>query len=152
MTAVALFDALSEEPRGPKLADAEILSRRAAMAEKLVASALNDLKRIGEYERLCASTATTEPPSLTPALGNSLHDLYTQWVSEADAIALRARTLQGQGVRIVAADKLDDAIGQTRARVSVTPEQIALATAQARQGQFVPSRELRDELRARLRT
>ncbi len=152
MTAVSLFDALSDESRGPKLTDAEILSRRAAMAEKLVTSALDDLKRIGEYERLCASAVTTNPPPLTPALGDSLHDLYCQWITEADAVAVRARVLRDQGVRIAAADQLDDALGRTRARVVVSPEQIASATAQAREGQFISSRELRDELRARLRS
>ena len=55
MTAVSLFDTLARQQAGPALSDAELMSRRTALAEKLVASALADLQRAREYEQLLKS-------------------------------------------------------------------------------------------------
>src|SRR5690348_3785350 len=52
--------------------------------------------------------------------------------------------------RLARVDELQDALGRTRARLTVTPEQIAGAKEQVRQGRIVPAKELRDELHARL--
>jgi hypothetical protein len=46
---------------------------------------------------------------------------------------------------------LEDAYGRVSARLKLTPEMIARATEQVRQGQAIPIKELRDELRARVR-
>src|SRR5437868_5381557 len=140
MTAVSLFDTLGHEQSDAKL--------RTALAEKLAASALADFQRLREYEQLCVLTPDNHlPPS--PSLLDSMRQLYAQWVDEADQVAARVRSLPNRGVGVPAADQLDDAIGRIRARLSVLPAQFASALQQAREGRFVPTKELRDELRAR---
>src|SRR6266699_3377434 len=146
MTAVSLFDELTREAAGCPLTDAEWMSRRKAMAEKLVASALADLDRLGDYERLCRVAPDASDVQPTSALEESLHRLYAQWADEANQVADRARSLADRGSGIAGADRLRDAIGHTRARLGVTPEQLANGIRQALEGQFIPSRELRDEL------
>ena len=49
-------------------------------------------------------------------------------------------------------EQLDRAIGSTRARLKLRPEQVVSATRQALAGQVIPMEELRNELRARVRT
>jgi hypothetical protein len=134
MTAVHLFDTLSAT---------DAPNQRAALAEKLVSSALSDLDRLTDYERLGAGESQ--------AFDASLHDLYQQWADDADELDRRAHILVVAGVSIPGHDRLKDAIGRTRARLALKPLELSTSLEQARQGQFIPTRELRDELRARLR-
>ena len=151
MTAVSLFDTLARQQAGPAMNDAELMSRRTALAEKLVASALADLQRAREYEQLLKS-GTDGAGLLAGSLLESVGRLYGEWADEADQVVARVRSLGSQGAAIPGVSQLDDAIGRTRARLNVLPALLAGAIEQAHQGQFVPAKELRDELRARIRT
>ena len=142
MTAVSLFDTLA----GP-LGDP---ARRSALAAKLVDSALADLDRVREYERVSAPIAGGVPEELS--VQTSIHALYAEWADEAEQVAARARSLHAApGTLADAVGRLEDAIGRVRARLSVGPPQLIEARKQADEGQFIPARELRDELRTRLR-
>jgi hypothetical protein len=82
----------------------------------------------------------------------SVWRLYFQWADEAEQVLERADALARPDRRIAGLKELNEAFGRARARLTVTPEQIARAKEQARRGQIVPAKELRDELHARLRT
>jgi hypothetical protein len=151
VTAVSLFDDLVRPAQGSGLSEAEWTARRAALAEKLVASSLLDLERLDEYERLCRRASPSEDDATRTALDDSLHRLRSQWADEGDEVAARAKSLSASGVLVPGADRLADAIGRVRARLSLTPAQLASGTEQARRGDFTPAMELRDELRSRLR-
>ncbi len=84
-------------------------------------------------------------------IARSIHALHAQWAVEAEQILSRVRQLMESGCRVPKADVLQDAIGLARARLQLTPEKIAGAMDQVQSGQFIPARELRNELDARVR-
>jgi hypothetical protein len=147
MTAVGLFDILASD---------QIIAADAArssdqlrqLAEKLIAASLADLERVREYESNLAMPQVHDP-AVDLKLSRSIWQLYKDWAADAEQVLGRARSLMG--VHVEGAERLDDAIGRILARVSVAPEQIAKAKQQVREGQFIPAKELRDELNARLR-
>lgn len=149
MSAVGLFDVLSREQLLSQPAGAAPDGRLTEFAASLVASALADLQRIREYEKLARDIDTTNP-ALELEILRLIWRLYEEWATEADNVFARASALKRSGIPVPATDQLDDAIGRTRARLSITPEQIARSREQARTGQCVPAKELRDELHARI--
>jgi hypothetical protein len=153
MTAVSLFDALAREDLAAASSAAPQVRRQllARFAEQLVADQLAELHRLGEYEREFASTPGRDPAHELE-VRRTVWSLYADWADEADLVLSRARSSAAAGGAVApAADRLDQAIGRVRARLSVTPEQTARAIEDARQGRVIPAEELRDELRARLR-
>jgi hypothetical protein len=147
MTAVSLFDVLVGHGAGTPAAPGDLLTQ---FAGSLVAAALADFERLREYEQQFATARLREPVQELER-DRVVWRLYAEWADEAEQVLDRARARVAGGAAIEGLDRLDDVIGRTRARLSVTPEQIARGREQARQGQFVPAKGLRDELHARLR-
>lgn len=138
MTAVLLFDNLSDGGS----------SRKAALAEKLVASSLSDLDRISDYERTSIGTGRDVPA----ALQQSINTLYSQWLDESAQVLTRVASLEAVPANLtLAAKRLEDSVGRVRARLSVSAVQQVSAINQAREGQFIPAEGLRNELRSRFR-
>jgi hypothetical protein len=76
---------------------------------------------------------------------------FEQWVNRAEQIRSKVCAEEASNLPHGALTALDDGIGCVRARLSVTPEQIAKANEQVRRGQWMPAKELRDEFNSRLR-
>jgi hypothetical protein len=142
MSALSLFDALANRPRGPAAALPQF-------AAELVRSALGDLQRLTEYERQYASAPND--PDFERQVSRSVFDLYSDWARDAEQVLVRVNELTSAGVNVVDAQRLADAHGTVRARLTITPQQIADANRQARERNTIPASELRNELRARLR-
>jgi hypothetical protein len=119
------------------------------LAEKLVAASLADFTRVREYEEQFAWAAPPREPADDLEVMQTVSRLYATWANEAEQVLARVGLLGGR--RLAGVDELRDAVGRTRARLTVTPEQLARAKEQVRQGRIVPAKELRDELHARLR-
>lgn len=149
MTAVSLFDTLFREEQNSHVGSGEPDTHLAELAAKLVASSLADLGRILEYEEL-SRRADPLDAALELEILRSVWQLFEQWAAEADQVFARVSSLKSAGALVPGTDQLGDAIGRTRARLSVTPEQTARAKAQIRQGQCVPLSELRNELAEKL--
>jgi hypothetical protein len=150
MTAVGLLDLLARQrdaSTGQCLHDTDSLAH---LAGELVSSSLMDFERLTRYEREfvseCRGSADHELD-----LRRSIWELFQDWLADAaeiyDRVPLLSKSVPGSQL-----GQLSDAIGFVRARLSVKPEQTATAVTQAREGQFIPAKELRDELHARLRS
>jgi len=137
MTALSLYDHLAH-------------SQQPDFAEKLAQSSLADLNRLRDYEREFASEGTDDPQHHLDLL-RSLWTLYAEWADDAQKILSRIRQLAASGSTVTGADELSDAHIRVRARLAVSPEKIAAAKEQVRQGKSVPIEDLRHELQTRLR-
>ena len=148
MTAVSLFDLLARSDASGQ----ESSTRLARFANRLVESVLLDLDRLRNDERaLMAARAGDENDGLDLDVVRSLWELYAQWAQEAEEVLTRARSLRAARPAVRDVARLEDAYGSVRARLSVTPEQVMQGRQQVRQGDGVPAKELRDELRSRVR-
>jgi hypothetical protein len=142
MTALPLYDLLARRDRPGTTGDL------AQFAGRLVQSALADLQLLGEYERHYASTDVE--PEFERQLIESIYEQYAQWAQDAQQILARVADLPA-GTPVPGGDQLADAHGKVRARLCVTPRQMAEADRQVREANTVPASELRNELRSRLR-
>lgn len=149
MTAVTLYDAMAEarhrragaNPRNDGLAP---------LVEKLVAESLADIARLDEYQTLCGQHDWQEA-AVHDALTRSLYDLFKNWAAEASQVLERADRIRAVGVPVARLRELNEAYGRVVARLTLTPDMIARAMDQVRRGEAIPAKELRDDLRARLR-
>lgn len=146
MTAVALYDALAQVARDEK-GSTEGLVR---IAEKLVASSLEDLGRLTEYEQQCFMQDWRDA-RLHRVLTQSIYEMYQDWAREAEQVLVRVRRSAVGGESIARASELEKAAWRVAARLKLNPDQIERATEQVRRGETIPAEELRHELRARLR-
>jgi len=146
MTAVALFDAVAREcsvRRIDPIAESEL----GKLAVRMMHDSLTDFHRIRSYDDRLAMSSPE--PVCRPDVVRALWQLYRRWADDAEQVLARAKSVDKslQGI-----EQLNDAIGRVLARLSVTPDQTIRAMEQAMRGEVVPIKELRDELRARLRT
>ena len=150
MTAVSLFDLLaragSDADRGDRVAGERLVQ----FAQRLVEEALADWERVRRYEEQFGS-ADWGPGGLGLEVTRSLYSMYEKWAADAEQVLARTRHLASGGRIVASAESLEDAYGRVRARLKLTPDMLARAMEQVRQGQTIPARELRDELRARVR-
>ena len=111
-----------------------------------MSDSLADLQRIRSHEEQL--TSSSSEPICRPDLIRAIWQLYREWADDAEEVLSRAKSVDKslQGI-----EQLDDAIGRVLARLSVTPEQTIRALEQAIRGEVVPVKELRDDLRARVR-
>src|SRR5262249_13693631 len=149
MTTLTILETLAEADLGPAVSGRATMTLRVSLARDLVAAALADLRRIHDYERMLLTALAGEP--LTLAMRESVWQLLAGWGKEAAGISERVRAVVAQGAAIPELSELDDAIGATGARLTITPAQIEAGVEQAKQGLSIPTSELRDELHARLR-
>ena len=150
MTAIGLFDALAgpDDPgHAPRCTGPG--ADLSALAASLVAESLDDVRRVREYERQYIFQVEREP-AVDLEARRSVWRMFAAWADEAEQVLARARSVVRTGAPVAGVADLEDAVGRVRARLTVRPEQIARAREQERQGQFVPAKELRDELHARL--
>jgi hypothetical protein len=145
MTALPLYDLLARRARDTSVPAGHL----ARFAGRLVQSALADLDLIVDYERQYG--AAPGESELDRQLAESIAELYDQWVRQAEQLLERIANLTSTGTVVADAHRLADAVGRTRARLAVTPLQIADANRQVRERNTIPASELRNELRARLR-
>src|SRR5207302_807906 len=103
-----------------------------------------------EYEEQFSSAEYAVAGS-EDTVNRSLYAIYEKWAEEAGQILDRTRRLGAAGRPVENAEALEDAYARVRARLKLTPEMIARAMEQVRQGQVEPIGGLRDELRARIR-
>jgi hypothetical protein len=145
MTALSLFDVVAREDRGAR-AGPGAASELARAATQLVSDSLADLQRIRSDEEQL--TSSSSEPVCRPDVIRAIWQLYREWADDAEEVLSRAKSVDKslQGI-----EQLDDAIGRVLARLSVTPDQTIRGLEQAIRGEIVPAKELRDELRARLR-
>lgn len=148
MTAASLLDILVGDDNGD--ADPARAAQAVDFARSLVDSTLADWQRVLGYEEQF-STAEYVTPATDDKINRLLDEIYRAWAAEAEQVLERIRRLRAAGHRLEHAEALEKAYGCARARLELTPEMIARATQQARQGQVIPLKELRDELRARVR-
>lgn len=150
MTAVSLFDLLARA--GSVAADGGRVrdDRLAQFAHGLVEEALADWDRVRRYEEEFTS-ADWGPSGLGLEVTRSLYSMYEKWAADAEQVLARTRHLASEGRAVTNADSLEDAYGRVKARLKLTPDMVARAVEQVRQGQGIPAGELRDELRARIR-
>jgi hypothetical protein len=151
MTAISLFDLLARSDQSGPPADAAAAGRLARFADRMVESILGDLERLRGDEQVLLDTRGEGDDGLELDLLRSLWNLYGEWSRDADQVLSRVRQLRSLGHAVRDADRLEDAYGSVRARLSVTPEQVIQGRDSVRQGQAIPAKELRDELRTRLR-
>jgi hypothetical protein len=149
MSAVSLLDVLTHG--SSDVADRQERDAHVGwLADKLVESSLANWRWILEYEQHFGLQALTSP-SVASDLERSLHEIYRDWADDAAEILSRARQLAGAGRPVQNAEVLEDAHCRALARLKLTPEMLARAMEQVRQGQTIPLTELRDELRSRVR-
>lgn len=141
MTAVRLFDALATpEALGLHRQDDGKAAGLAQLAEKLVEASLDEVRRIRQYEQQFVFGAQ-RPPDADLAARRSVWEMLATWADDAQQVLARAKSVARTNTAPVpGTDQLDDAIGQVRARLTVTPERVLAAKEQVRQGQFVPQR------------
>jgi hypothetical protein len=151
MTAVGLLDVLARQCSTSGNLDADESRQLTRLAAELIESSLADLQRLKNYERQYV-THQVAGPEEELELRRLIWDLLRQWADDATHLLNGVKSLLHAGLTIEGLNALDDALGRVEARLTVTPQQIAAAIAQAREGQFIPAKELRDELHARLRT
>jgi hypothetical protein len=146
MSGTSLFDILASKPSGRKEGSAGL----PWLAHEMLTASLADLERLQLYEERFASGWAGDLSSKLEVL-RSIFQLYAEWADEAESVLARVRGLDSKHVRFDDVTRLDHAIGTVRARLTVSPDRIVKSKEQARQRQFVPAKELRDELHARLR-
>jgi hypothetical protein len=149
MTAISLFDVLARQQGGAGAESVETV-RLVHFVERLIASALSNLDDLRDYEKEL-NLSDIGKPELELELRRSVWTLFKEWGTEAERVRDRARALTAANAPVDGLARLNDAIGQVQTRLTVTPEQICRAMEQVRQGEFIPARELRDELNTRLR-
>ena len=149
MTSVALLDALADTELGPAISATECLSQRAALAHDLVVSTLEDLERVRSYEQMILRAAGSAP--LRPAMRESAWKLYAEWAQEAVQVVDRVKPLARQGIAVPELAQLDDSLAGVRARLSISAAQVEASVEQARRGQSISVKDLRDELHTRVR-
>lgn len=148
MIGSSLLDALSGGG-SPADGDRERAAQTARLAAKFVESALADWQRVLDCEQQLASTAFRNPAD-EARVNRALYEAYQQWAADADRVLARARELAAAGFPVQQAEALEQAHGRARARLKLTPERMERATAQARHGEGVALKELRNELRVRV--
>jgi hypothetical protein len=157
MSALPLFDALVKAAPSPESSAAQgsapspDVIRLADFARQLIASSLDDLERVHRYDGQTDSFSVDDPQRRLELL-NAVWQLFHEWANDAERLLDRVKPyLSSTSADRELVARLSDAVGRTRARLSVSPEATARALSDAKAGRTVPLEALRDELRARLR-
>ncbi|HZN69815.1 MAG TPA: hypothetical protein VFB66_31365 [Tepidisphaeraceae bacterium] len=125
MIAVALFDLLARTRAAGSESGPEVGARLGRFAGRLVEAVLADLQCLRAYEQdLLAARATSNDDGLDRDVLRSLWAYYAQWAADAEQVLARVRVAREAGQVVRDADRLEEAHGIIRARVSITPEQI----------------------------
>jgi hypothetical protein len=142
-----LFDSLrSSASRHPQVSQADADERFRVIAEQFVSAALDEYRHIDLLDRSARPTFEDPFDRQTAIL---LRERYDRWATDAEALYDRVVAVRGEGQVIAGLKDLNDAIGRTRAMLSVTLESIDIAKEQIRRGECIPLAEVRRAIRAR---
>lgn len=122
--------------------------RLARVAARLVQSALVELDQI---EKLDDSLVPVDPLQFDRATVQLLRDAYERWVVQSESLIDRIDQLEPQLGHVPDAQRLRDACGKTRARLSISIDQMEQSMRALGQNRLVPSEEVRRELRLPVR-
>jgi hypothetical protein len=140
-SAISLLDLLrSTAARGSARAKRQL----SEVAAKLVASAMDDYRHVDELDR---SMANQDPQAFDQEAAVVIRRLYNEWASQAEALLDRVLPLEHSGVSVARATELVDAVGRTRAMLSVSLSDLDRAEQQLQRGEVKPVEEVRRELR-----
>jgi len=116
-------------------------------AAKVVRFALAGLR---EIETLDNDLSPEDPIELDRSTASMLRGMYEQWASESERLLERVALMEREiGATIQGAQELRDGIGRTRARLSISLDDMAEGLRDAAEGRTVPMEEVKRELRLR---
>jgi hypothetical protein len=116
-------------------------------AAKVVRFALAGLR---EIETLDNDLSPEDPMELDRSTASMLRGMYEQWASESERLLERVALMEREnGATIQGAQELRDGIGRTRARLSISLDDMAEGLRDAAEGRTVPMEEVKRELRLR---
>ncbi len=140
MHAVALFDLLARTRAVGTAGGPEVGVRLARFAGRLVEALLADLQRLRAYEQdLLAARATSNADGLDRDVLRTLWGCYDQWAKDAEEVLARVRVVCDAGQVVPEAARLEDAHGVVRARLNVTPEQVAHSGDEGHRAKPIPT-------------
>jgi hypothetical protein len=116
------------------------------IAARLVASAMDDYRHVDGLDR---GMASEDPQAFDRDAAVVIRRLYDEWASQAETLLDRVLPLERSGVSIAGASELADAVGRTRAMLSVSLDNLDRAEDQLRRGEVKSVEEVRRELRAK---
>jgi hypothetical protein len=121
-------------------------ARRTRFSLKLIARSLQDLEGLYEFEDELRPIDGEQAAADVNAL-RSIWSLFQEWLEGAERLAARIGPDPSLGTQLGA---LRVAMARARARLSITPEQIATSMANVAAGRVIQGEDVRDELRARM--
>ena len=140
MVALPLLDLVLASEQGSE--------RSARVAVRLLNSALAELQQI---EALDASSAPENPEEFDRSTASLLRGMYERWADETEQLLDRVDRLQkSTSATIPGADQIRRAHGRTRARLSISLDDMERGVREAAQGDTVPIEEVRRDLRLRI--
>jgi len=146
MTAVALLDAVTREDQPHA-----VHARAAALAGQLIEGLLAERRSICRIESEF-TPADWGDGRVAMEIERSVYSLHQQWAAEAEQVLVRVRRLVAEGLTVKDAEEMEDAYASTLSRLKLTPDRTAQGVEQAIRGEFTPAEDLRNELRARIRS
>lgn len=136
-----LFDVLrSSASRRARHTGLDADERFLSIVEQFVAAALAEYRHIDFLDRSARSHAEDPFDRQTAAL---LRQRYDRWAADAEALLERITP----AMRVPGVRDLEDAVGRTRAMLSVSLDAIDRAAEQVKRGESIPLAEVRRELR-----
>lgn len=138
MVAVPLFESI--------LSDDATSERSRRVAARVVQAALDDLVRI---EKLDDSLAPEDPAQFDRRTAELLRGEYERWACEAESLLERIDGFQRLGGSVADAESLRRAHGKTRARLSISIDDMEQSMQALADGRLVPLEEVRSALRLR---
>ena len=129
------------------IASGQTPQRSARVAAQLARAALGELE---EIENLEDGLSPEDPAEFDRQTAAILRGLYERWAMEAELLLERIERLQRMGQAIADAEALRRAHGRTRARLSISLDDMEQGLRDAVEGRTVPLEEVRRELRLRV--
>ena len=147
MSALPLFDfILSSAGTGPSgTGRPTAVDRLARLAERLIASALEELRGIREFD-VCLAPAS--PAEFDRQAAMLLRGMYEQWVRDADAVLDRVGRVTRLGRKVAGADDIRNEQGRVLAMLGTTIDELEESRRLFRTGRTYSAEEVRRELRA----
>ena len=146
MTAVSLLDAVTREGQPHA-----VHARAAALAGQLIEGLLAERRSICRIESEFTPADWGDGRTATE-IDRSIYSLHQEWAAAAEQVLVRVRRLVAAGLTVSDAQEMEDAYASTLSRLKFTPEKTARGIDQAIRGEFTPAQDLRNELRARIRS
>lgn len=138
MVALPLFDVV--------LSSGQSDEKWPTIATQLIDSAMAELRQI---ERLDDSLSSQESLGFDRQTASLIRGMYERWAQDAESLLDRIDRVERRLGRVTGSGSLRDAHGKTRARLSISLEQIERGLKDVAEGRTIPVEEIRRELRLR---